>query len=434
MAAGGDGADVPDHRPLGVEVGGADQQQAALLVLARDGIEHLLVGVAGDHLGQRAGVGHGIVEQGGGEAARAEDLVGGHGRIDVAQRVVVGGSEKGEGRDQGAGADAGHHLEFRPRAERRPAVHQPGTEGAVVAAAGDRKIVDRRQARGGLALGRAAPPVRARTRAWLHRSWPSDRHRRRNAHWECRAAGHGRYRRPAPRCRVPGSSRRRGRGCQPATPRTTKICADPNVPPQRSSALRETWRRPRRVVPCGAFFFRSSKRCRTTKNDGTNSTARQVEASMPLNTVMPMRDARSGAGPGGDDQRQHAEDEGERGHQDRPEAGAGRFMAAARRSPCRRAGAARARPRRSGWRSCSQARSAGPARSGCRRCSPTPDSVRAATGPRAPAAPPASPRAAPTSSRTGPRARVDQQDGQPEHHVDLVADAASPGRTSPVQS
>ena len=36
---------------------------------------------------------------------------------------------------------------------------------------------------------------------------------------------------------------------------------------------------------------RSCQRCRTTKNEGTNSTARQVEASMPLNTAMPMRRA-----------------------------------------------------------------------------------------------------------------------------------------------
>jgi hypothetical protein len=31
MAADGKGADVPDHRPLGIEVGGADQQQAAFV-------------------------------------------------------------------------------------------------------------------------------------------------------------------------------------------------------------------------------------------------------------------------------------------------------------------------------------------------------------------------------------------------------------------
>src|ERR1700755_2863650 len=39
------------------------------------------------------------------------------------------------------------------------------------------------------------------------------------------------------------------------------------------------------VSVAGAFFFRSSrqlaKRCTTTKKAGTNSTARQVEASMP---------------------------------------------------------------------------------------------------------------------------------------------------------
>ena len=40
----------------------------------------------------------------------------------------------------------------------------------------------------------------------------------------------------------------------------------------------------------GAFFDarQFSKRCTTTKKAGTNSTARQVEASMPENTVMPI--------------------------------------------------------------------------------------------------------------------------------------------------
>src|SRR5215204_2964982 len=35
------------------------------------------------------------------------------------------------------------------------------------------------------------------------------------------------------------------------------------------------------------FLRHSSKPCRTVKNDGTNSTARQVEAIMPLNTASP---------------------------------------------------------------------------------------------------------------------------------------------------
>lgn len=40
----------------------------------------------------------------------------------------------------------------------------------------------------------------------------------------------------------------------------------------------------------------SSKPCTSTKNDGTNNTARQVDAIMPVNTVMPIDAARAGAG------------------------------------------------------------------------------------------------------------------------------------------
>src|SRR3954469_21110918 len=43
---------------------------------------------------------------------------------------------------------------------------------------------------------------------------------------------------------------------------------------------------------CARFTFRacshSSKRWTTTNSDGTNSTARQVEAIIPVNTVMPI--------------------------------------------------------------------------------------------------------------------------------------------------
>ena len=145
------GADIPDHRSLGVEIGGADQQQAALVVFATDLLEHFLVGVLGDHLGERRGVGHGVVEQGGGEAAPAKDPVGGQGRVDLAQFGVVVGAKEGKGRDQGAGADAGHHLEAGPSPGRRPAVHQAGAERAVVAAARDREIVGGRQRRDRLA-------------------------------------------------------------------------------------------------------------------------------------------------------------------------------------------------------------------------------------------------------------------------------------------
>ena len=41
-------ADIPVHRALGVEIGRPDQEQAALLVFAGDGVEQLLVGMMGD--------------------------------------------------------------------------------------------------------------------------------------------------------------------------------------------------------------------------------------------------------------------------------------------------------------------------------------------------------------------------------------------------
>ena len=67
--------------------------------------------------------------------------------------------------------------------------------------------------------------------------------------------------------------------------------------PERPSQHSDWWQPPDRPLrpvlgdrgagrALGAFS-RSSKRCSTVKKDGTNSTARQVEAIMPLNTQMP---------------------------------------------------------------------------------------------------------------------------------------------------
>src|SRR5262249_42251682 len=79
-----------------------------------------------------------------------------------------------------------------------------------------------------------------------------------------------------------------GRACPPAA------CA--TAPIRRSRGF--VWQWP--PSPAGAGFpgaaptlplraaRHSSNRRTTTKNDGTNNTARQVEASMPLNTVIPI--------------------------------------------------------------------------------------------------------------------------------------------------
>jgi hypothetical protein len=69
----------------------------------------------------------------------------------------------------------------------------------------------------------------------------------------------------------------------------------------------------------------SSKRCTTQNIDGTKSTARQVEASIPLNTVMPIDLRALAPAPLCDDKRRDPEDERERGHENCPEARPGRI-------------------------------------------------------------------------------------------------------------
>ena len=56
MIAGGDGADVPDNGPLGVEVGGADEQIAALGVLGGDLAQQTGRDILRDGGGQRRGI------------------------------------------------------------------------------------------------------------------------------------------------------------------------------------------------------------------------------------------------------------------------------------------------------------------------------------------------------------------------------------------
>ncbi len=63
----------------------------------------------------------------------------------------------------------------------------------------------------------------------------------------------------------------------------------------------------------------------TTKNDGTKTTTRQAEAIMPLNTAMPIERRAAAPAPVARTKRQDAENEGERGHDDRAEAQPRRF-------------------------------------------------------------------------------------------------------------
>ena len=119
MAALGDRADVPDHRHLRIEVGRADQQQAARVVGLGDGGQHAVVDIARDGLEQRLVVGHRIVEHGGGQRALGQDLVRRRFGVDGAQLRIVGRAQECERSRECAGADAGHQIERRARALRR---------------------------------------------------------------------------------------------------------------------------------------------------------------------------------------------------------------------------------------------------------------------------------------------------------------------------
>ena len=144
MRAGGDLAHVPDHRTLRVEIGGADQQDAAAAILGRDVVQHPAVHILGDQLLE----GRRIREQFRTEQARQDLRRRQIGGVvlgpDLAQLVIVGGTQERKRRDQGAGADARHHLELRPVAALGPAGQQARTERAIAGAARQRQVLDHR--------------------------------------------------------------------------------------------------------------------------------------------------------------------------------------------------------------------------------------------------------------------------------------------------
>jgi hypothetical protein len=142
MIARGDGAHVPHYAHRHIEMGGGDQEQLSLL-----GVFAAYLGQQGrrdagaDKAPQRRRVVDRIAHQGDQPSTARHHVGGGDSGIDPLELLVVGSAEKGEGRDQGAGADAGNAHELRPCAERGPAGQKACTVGAVLAAAGNREIV-----------------------------------------------------------------------------------------------------------------------------------------------------------------------------------------------------------------------------------------------------------------------------------------------------
>ena len=139
MAAGGDLADVPDHRPAGVEVGRADQQQPPGPVRLGEPAHHLVVEIGLDQPPEAGGVRQRRAAQQSRQDGRGEQVAGLVVGVDVAQRLVVVGAEEGEERDDRAGGDAADGVELRPVAARRPAGQQPRAEGPVRPAARQRE-------------------------------------------------------------------------------------------------------------------------------------------------------------------------------------------------------------------------------------------------------------------------------------------------------
>ena len=149
---GRDLGDVPDDRAPGVEVRGPDEEDAPLLVLRRDGVEHLLRDGFLEEIPEGRRVGHRVAVEDGEDPSLRGDVLHGDGGVHRLQLLVVRRSEERERRDERPRADARDELERRPRPGLRPAVEQARSERAVVAAAGDGEVGGRRQ-RPGVALG-----------------------------------------------------------------------------------------------------------------------------------------------------------------------------------------------------------------------------------------------------------------------------------------
>ena len=118
-----DAAHVPQYRPLRIEVGGADQQNAALNPLSGDFLKKRIVHIFCDQSRQRRIVGQrGSFEQTGhvvGENVLSPVL-----RKYLTQLIVMIAPEKGKRSNERARADAGNQIEHWPRARIAPAHQQ----------------------------------------------------------------------------------------------------------------------------------------------------------------------------------------------------------------------------------------------------------------------------------------------------------------------
>ena len=154
----GDGAHVPNHRALGVEIGGDDEQAPAALVGGGDIGEQGRRDLFGDQILERPGIDKTLAGATDLENVGRRDL-----GIGGAQCVVIARPGKDERRHQRAGAHAGDHRIIRPIAGLAQAVEQAGAECAIGAAARQREPRPglRRQG-GGKVRNRIRPKTRVR--------------------------------------------------------------------------------------------------------------------------------------------------------------------------------------------------------------------------------------------------------------------------------
>ena len=150
----------------------------------------------------------------------------------------------------------------------------------------------------------------------------------------------------------------------PRTSGTTPSCASKKPIPSPASPAEQ-----RGAGPAGGHG-REQPRFAEPLDDGEEDRrqedAEQRHAQHAAEHGDPQRPAHLGPGPRGHGQRDHSDDEGERGHQDRPQPQPARLprrLVRATSPP----GASAWRTRRSGWRSCTPAPPAPPGRS-ARRC------------------------------------------------------------------
>lgn len=146
MVARCDLAHVPDDGPLQVEVGRADEQDAPAPVFGSDRAQEFPIDIAGDDPGQLGRIGERSATQQAGKNLGRQKLRRAVLGPYFCELPVVGGTEKREGRDDGARADARDDLELRPRAVPAPAGEQTRAEGAVRPATGQGQVFDDRAA------------------------------------------------------------------------------------------------------------------------------------------------------------------------------------------------------------------------------------------------------------------------------------------------